>query len=453
MSAAAAMAPEALCACHTLPRLLLLDILARLPLNERLRAAEVCRTWRAACAERSFWTHLRVRDADNEDLHDAVLHGASAKAQGGVQYLDAQCAYASAEQVLAVAAVNAGALRELRMDRGSGADIMDDALLPVVSDVEAMLRAAPTLRVFRTHLRGEVEDVRRVLRKEGIFGCVSVEVLHVDAPAAAEDDDYDDALEDDPVDVPALAADVAAHPSLRALILGDISLADAASSNEVVAAVLSLRCRTVTLKRCGLSPASVPTLARLVAGGALALLSIINDGVRVLDAAGAELMSAALRASSTLTHFEWSHVDAWHDPRAALTLLGALTGHPSLQSLAMSGDRIPDADGATRLAAVEALCALVAANAALTHLSVPYWALGDEALRPLLDALQHNTRLRRVDFSGNRASEELLTDAFMRLPRWRRIRRHAVTAEPQAYPQWMIRMDILKLERKSDDEA
>jgi hypothetical protein len=332
--------------------------------------------------------------------------------------------------------------------------MMDDALLPIVSDVEAMLRAAPTLRVFRTHLRGEVEDVRRVLRKEGIFACVSVELLHVDAPAAAADEeDADDALEDDPVDVPALAADVAAHPSLRALILGGISLADAASSNAVVAAALSLRCRTVTLKRCGLSPASVPTLARLVAGGALASLSISNDDLRLLDAAGAELLSASLRASRTLIHFEWSHVDAWHDPHATLTLLGALTGHPSLQSLAMSGERIPDADGAARLAASEALCALVATNAALTRLSVPYWALGDEALRPLFDALRHNTCLRRVDFSGNRASEALLTDAFMSLPRWRRIRRHGAPLEPHGRLLSLIRLDILVIERKSDDEA
>jgi hypothetical protein len=50
---AAAASRTTLCA---LPLALLQSVLARLPVDARARACEVCRAWNAALAERSLWT-------------------------------------------------------------------------------------------------------------------------------------------------------------------------------------------------------------------------------------------------------------------------------------------------------------------------------------------------------------------------------------------------------------
>jgi hypothetical protein len=88
---------------------------------------------------------------------------------------------------------------------------------------------------------------------------------------------------------------------------------------------------SINLTNCRLSPASAPALARLLGGGALTALSIDNRFVRMLDDTAVDLLCDALRASGTLTSL--SLMDLWIEPVAAAALLGALTGHPSLQTL------------------------------------------------------------------------------------------------------------------------
>jgi hypothetical protein len=114
-----------------------------------------------------------------------------------------------------------------------------------------------------------------------------------------------------------------------------------------------------------------------------------------LDAPAAAVLAAALRANSTLTSLTLRQVHLYDDAATAAELLGALTGHASVQTLSLKGNRVADAD---RAAVGAALAALIAANApALTRLDVSRCGLGDDGMRALCEALPRNTHLRELD--------------------------------------------------------
>ncbi len=157
------------------------------------------------------------------------------------------------------------------------------------------------------------------------------------------------------------------------------------------------------LQSCVATASAAPALARLLGGAALTSLTVRTynaaAGPPLLDAPAAALLGAVLRANTTLTALTLSSVRLWHDPAAAAVLLGALTGHPSIQSLNLSGNFaegiVADRDAAPAFAA---LGALVAADAPALHtLDLSFCRLGDAGLGPLVDALPHNTHLRTLD--------------------------------------------------------
>jgi hypothetical protein len=100
-----------------------------------------------------------------------------------------------------------------------------------------------------------------------------------------------------------------------------------------------------------------------------------------------------------------------NDADAAAVLLGAPTGHASVRRLSLQGSHV----GAASQEAVGALLgALVTANApALTELDVALCYMGDAGLRPLLDALPHNTHLRTLWCSDNGTSEAFAADVLL----------------------------------------
>jgi hypothetical protein len=59
----AAMAQLAPLTVAALPHALLLEILSRLPVDCRLRCAEVCRSWRAAADDHTLWRRLDLSPA------------------------------------------------------------------------------------------------------------------------------------------------------------------------------------------------------------------------------------------------------------------------------------------------------------------------------------------------------------------------------------------------------
>lgn len=133
--------------------------------------------------------------------------------------------------------------------------------------------------------------------------------------------------------------------------------------------------------------------------------------MQMVDAHAAALLAAALRANSTLTSLTLSRAGVFSNAVVAVELLGSLTAHPSLRSLNLTQNRMVEAD---RAAVGAALGALVAANApALTVLEVFVCNLHDEGLRPLFEALPHNTHLRVLNCSYNIMSDVFARDLLM----------------------------------------
>jgi hypothetical protein len=380
---ASAAEPEPLATFASLPCALALAVFARLPVDARLRCAEVCPGWRVMLRERNLWLRLDLSPASGglaRPATDALLHAAATRA-GGLQSLDVtDCTEVTYEALRAVAAANAGALRELR-----------ECCLLEPGEVEALLRAAPQLRTLEVSLYACLENARRVLRYDPPFGPARVRHFIVNAYGSFEDDGF------------MLAADISAHVALKSLALSALPLNTPAALDAVVEAALARRMSSLKLEYCGLSPASAPALARLLGGGSLTALSINSYDGRLLDDTAVAVLGDALRASSTLTSL--SLPGLYREPAAAAALLGALTGHRSLQTLLVYA-HFADAGAA--------LAALVSADApSLVDLDVSHCRLGDVGLGSLFDALPHNTHLRTLNCWGNDMSEAFMRDRLL----------------------------------------
>jgi hypothetical protein len=376
----------------SLPRALQCEVFARTPVDARARAAAVCKAWCGVLSERSLWTRLDLSPASGvARVTDALLRGAAGKAQGGLTALDvSECVHLTHEAIQEAVTANAGALTELRACRGF-------TLAVTAEQAEALLGAAPLLRVCHADARAAAADACRMLRKEPPFGPLRLQQLFVYEPWPGGE-----------ADVRAFAADLTASASsVSQLLLIRAPLAGLGALDAVADAVLARRLSAFGLIRCSPSAVSAPALARLLGGSALENFSISNTGDEPLLLSGAEgsaaLVTAALRANNTLALLGLACCNVWFDAAAAETLLQALTGHPSVRSLRLFDNPVRTAD---RARAGAALGALVAANApAPMKLDVSQCALSDEGLGPLVDALAANTHLQELTCSGNGVSD------------------------------------------------
>jgi hypothetical protein len=386
-----------------LPHALHLEVLSRLPVDCRLRCAEVYRSWRAAADDPTLWRHLDFSPATGglaRAASDALLRAAAARAAGQLETLDvSSCTALSHDALLAVVTANRASLRELHICHSPLAGKYCTSW-PGAQEVEALLRAAPGLRAYDASAGTfELPVARAMLRSDPPFVALRLRRLYVGFEAGGED----------AAAVLELAADLVHCVFLRELDVQDAALNVPGVLDELVNAALACRLHTLCLDTCVLSAASAPSLARLLGGGVLAELWIDGRGDPCLDALAAAVLAIALRTSSTLTALTLRRVDLWHEPAAATALLDALTGHVSLQTLDLSHNNVNLwGDGA--VAAGAALGALVGANSpALTALDVRSSRLGNAGLRPLFNALQANTHLTELVCSAND-----LTDTFVR---------------------------------------
>jgi hypothetical protein len=380
----------------SLPLALLLVIFALLPVDQRMRCAEVCRGWRDALLERSLWTQLDLSEASGglaRPTTKRLLRAAAARAGGQLHTLNvAVCPGITQKALLAVVTANAGALRELRAWHV-------DSALSGFANIASLLRAAPQLRVFDADVACDsVADAQRLLRNEGAWAPLRLRKLQVRFDVQTE------------AAVLSLAADAAAHASLVQVLLIAAPLNTPAALDAVVAAALANRFSTVALGACRLGPASTPALARLLGGGALRSLLIGLGNAQLLNAAAAVVFGDALRANRTLKSLMLSHAALWRDPAVAVTLLGAVTAHGSLSHVILAHNPVGDAQNA----AGAALGALVAADApSLEYLDLPACGLQEAALRPLVDALPANTHLRTLLLGKVTASAAFLRDRLL----------------------------------------
>jgi hypothetical protein len=398
---AAALADTRADPCAALPHALALRVFSAVSVEERLRCREVCRGWCATLDDHSLWLRLDLTRADGAPCSVALLRAATVRAGGQLQALRLTCnahAERMREALCAVAAANSATLQELRVLADA-----PGACFPVTT-LEALLHAAPQLRKLEAdvHCSG-ADGAHRLLRSEPPFGPLRVRLIMVSAPTSLNQ----------PNAVVALAADVAAHVWLTALRLCHANLNDLAALDAVVDVALVRRLSSLELVWCGLSPASVPALVRLLAGNALTELIIYNHGGRLLDEPAAALLGDALRANTSLTTLRWSSCGLWDRPAGGFVLLAALAGHPRLYSIDLSGNRVRDND-ADENAAFAALGALVASNApALEQLNVSNSWLRDEGMGPLVDALRLNTHLCVLNCADNGMSEAFAHDRLL----------------------------------------
>jgi hypothetical protein len=385
----ATLAERASSALSPLPLPLVLHVFGLLPADARARAACVCRGWRTTLHELSLWMRLDLSPSNGVGVlvTDAVLAGAAGKARGQLASLDVRgCGGVTFDALLAVAQANSGALRELCA--GASARQLQHTL--DADRVEQLLAAAPQLTACHADVFGwsSVPNARRMLRNEASFQSLRVSALRVNF-----DDDADEAT------VLALAADMAAHASLKHVTLYNAPLHTLAALDAVVDAVLARGLVYLRLWDSRLSPAAAPALVRLLGSGTLTELNILQTE-QLLDGPSAALLGDALRANTTLTSLSL-YMKFWHDAGAAAALLGALTGHSSLHTLNLAHNSVREAQPA----AFAALGALAAANApALTKLDVSYSRLGNAGLRPLFEALRTNTHLHELNVAGNNMS-------------------------------------------------
>jgi hypothetical protein len=392
-----------------LPPALVLAVFSLLPVDARARCAAVCRAWHAALLEPSLWQHLDLSPTSGvtRPVTDALMEAAAARAGGTLRTLDiSDVAGLPAAALLPVVAANAATLRELRAADTS--NLYDRAFnqWPVV-DVEALLHAAPLLRVVDATVDcGDLALACRMLRNEGIFEQLRVRCLYLhDGHEDEEGNGNEPAGE---ADVLALATAMLSHESLAEIILESITLDTAVKLDAVVQAALTHRLRAVWISNAGLTGASLPALVRLCGSSTLMFLCL-DGGAEVLpDAPAAVALGNALRANR-LTTLVLANLGIWRDPAVGTALLGALTGHPSLMMLVVSCMRVPAAHQA---AAGAALGALVAANSPALHVLDASWSwLGDAGWGPLVDALPGNTHLRRLRGCDR---EGRLSEAFAR---------------------------------------
>lgn len=187
--------------------------------------------------------------------------------------------------------------------------------------------------------------------------------------------------------------------------------------DSVVTAALALPLNSLAMNECGLTPAAVPALCRLLSSASLTQLHFWQLGlpVSLLDEHVAAQLAAALRANRTLNDLMLTGVLESALDQALILL--ALVGHASLRELEWSCNYSRDAFGVeARYQEIvgSAFGALVAANApALEKLDVQFSRLGDSGLGPLADALPHNTHLCDLIISDNRASHAFGTQRLL----------------------------------------
>jgi hypothetical protein len=383
-------------------------IFLALPADARGRASCVCRAWRDALAQPSLWTRLDMSIVRVKRQRFAtVLHGAAGRARGELRQLELSQQEVVWDVLLRLLTANAGSLCELHLHTPQATKMLY-AASPLVMAVSA---AAPLLHVLLAeHVWCKWEDAPRILRAEPPFAALQVRhtlVVHFSASQV----DIVGGMERFGPFATALA-DTALQPALLNVSVWHLDTAQPAVLGALVDAALARRLRELTLQSC--TPPAAAPLARLLAGGSLAVFEICRTraaGTPLFDVDGAALVADALCVNTALTKLKLHQANLCDDLRVAELLLGALVGHPSLRELWTNGEGTP-ADNLSAFGAL--LGALVAADApALQILVCSCNALGDAGMAPIVEALALNCHLRKLDLRDNGMSEEFARERLL----------------------------------------
>jgi len=220
--------------------------------------------------------------------------------------------------ILPVLQANAGSLVELRawdcLEPGKRWHFLS------VLNIEALLAAAPLLRLLECDAgaRGELSTTTLRLLEEQQFAPVRLQALYLQPMNA-------------PLGVPATAARISLHPSLKRLHVWCVDLRSELALDAVVDLSIS-QLQRLTMVNCNLSPASLPALTRMLGSGCLTELLIYNGLAPLVLGVAVPAFCAALRASR-LVELALESIWLWHSLEDGLAVIAACTGHPTLRAL------------------------------------------------------------------------------------------------------------------------
>ena len=421
-----------------LPQPLLCAVLALLPVDTRLRCAEVCRRWRAACAERSVWAHVHVTATHHEkrEAIKAQLYAAVARAAGGVTSLNLDNLYMNRSEIIELVTPNGPSLRELRLRRLSRWS---------EEDLEALLRAAPRLLVLEACLSTQDSSAALpAVRNEGIFAPLRLNGICVEVRNEHQGDG--EAV------LHALLAAAERHAPLRTVSFSSAHELTANAAEALADVTWALRAATLCVCDVTLSPACMPPLARAL--GSPDLRSVELESLQgQLDAPGASLLGRALRANSELQNVELGIMELWENPLTAMTLLTALVGHPSEAFLDLSVDWRPYQPGASE-AACSLMFSLIMADT-LYELTAEGCMFEDDVLAAVSAALPHAKSLAKLDLAGNEFTDDAVRHTLLPAVRANESLRKLYLEEQHegdAASEAMALVEARRLESDDDDD-
>ena len=343
-------------------------VMLALPVDERARAATVCRSWRAFLADPSLWQVLDLTPSGGVDapsLTEALFRGAVARAAGTLRTLRVHDDLEDWLEDVIVAA--GGDLRQLSIDQYLTCQL-----------VETLLQATPRLESFSAAVCDNSGEVVHLLSPDKPRGALRVGYLCLDDVA--------------PVDVPALAAGIAANEALRGLAIWGMThprgldlLLQAPCEQRLTVLEVCETCETDAL--------NVPALARLIACAPLTALVVASDGFQETLEASMPTLCAALGTRLALRRLRFRFATPGGTSTDIVQqLLDTAATLPTLAVLDVSNSTFLDRVGAAR-----ALGDLIGFNLVALHtLRVDQCDWDDEHVVPMLTGLAANTHLRTL---------------------------------------------------------
>jgi len=302
-------------------------VLMRLPVDAHLRAREVSRGWRALLNDPRFWLVLDFSRGSGvvACVTRALLFAAGERGRGHLHTLDLTGDEdLGAEDLIQFMAAHSQSLRSVTAQAGPKGS---------VDEVKCLCRSAP-LCTLRCYVKCSAAEALPLLRCEAPFA-----LLHIFKLWVTGFNNNQQAVMD-------LAAALPAHRGkIKGLVVCHTQLQNVALADALMGGIAEVRVSDVTFFSCSLSPASLPSLTRLLQAGCLEILNISNQFQAVFEA-GLDLTAFchALR-SSRLQALELRLHALWRDLAAAGELLTALVGHPTLKELSLP-DAVGDTDDA-----------------------------------------------------------------------------------------------------------
>jgi hypothetical protein len=374
------------CAFPQLPQPVEQKIFSLVPVDSRLRCAEVARGWRATVSQPALWRRVDLSEESGglaQPASAGLLHATVARAAGALTVLDVSGADIDVVD-LCTALRAARSVEELHAAVGGGCPTETKTL----DAVSAYLAAAPRLRDVFCDLSCIMGEASAFVEASAEFPLLRVRNLTLVFMVG----------EVLPPAVVVALLDARFQPSLTNLLFSGADFGELSAFNVVADAVCARQnLRELFMMKCKLTTASMPALVRAMSCGALTRLALVDIDWAFLDAPGAAALSSAIRANGKL-----QGLHLWHQKRAACmpglpALVGALVGLRSLTRLSLC--RILSEDNIATGAALAAL--LLADTWALELLHLGGCCLGEAGLGPLCDALPSNHHIRELDIRDN----------------------------------------------------